>query len=160
LGVIASMQPLRGTPDPATTAVWLAAVGPERAARGWAYGSIVRAGGTIAFGSDWPRTALNPLLGLHVAVNRTTPEGEPDGGWEPAERLTLQDALDAYTRDAAWASFDEHRKGAILPDMLADLVILSKDVSTLPAARLAETSVEVTIFDGRVVFQRASDSDN
>ena len=160
LGVIASMQPQRGAPDPSLIGLWTDNVGTERAERAWAYGSIARAGGDIAFGSDWPVVAMNPLLGLHVAVNRTTPDGEPDGGWLPAERLTLRDALDAYTRNAAWASFDEHRKGTLARDMLADIVVLSKDLFTLPASRLAEATVEVTIFDGKVVYQRPSDSDD
>ena len=74
----------------------------------------------------------------------------------PAERLTLQQAIDAYTRNAAWASFDEHRKGSLERDMLADLVVLSKDIFALPPAGLAEAEVAVTIFDGKVVFQRSA----
>ena len=160
LGIIASMQPYRGVPTRSPNDVWSANIGPERASHGWAYGSIARAGGEVVFGSDWPVVAMNPLLGLHVAVNRTTLEGEPDGGWLPKERLTLQDAIDAYTRHGAWASFDEHRKGTLAEDMLADIVVLSKDLFTLPASRLAEATVEVTIFDGKVVFQRSAVSDN
>jgi predicted amidohydrolase YtcJ len=160
LGVTASMQPYRGSPEASQVAAWASAAGADRVAPAWPYGSIARAGGEIAFGSDWPVVAMNPLLGIHVAVTRTTPDGEPDGGWQPAERLTLQDAVDAYTRNAAWASFDEHRKGTLARDMLADLVVLSKDIFALPASRLAEAAVEVTIFDGRVVFQRSSATDD
>jgi predicted amidohydrolase YtcJ len=160
LGVMASMQPYHGSPDESVMARWSAGAANDPAPRAFGYGSITRAGGEVAFGSDWPAVALNPLLGLHVAVSRTTPEGEPAGGWQPGERLSLQDALDAYTRNAAWASFDEHRKGTIARDMLADLVVLSKDILTLPASRLAEATVEVTIFDGKVVFQRSSATDD
>jgi predicted amidohydrolase YtcJ len=97
---------------------------------------------------------MNPLLGIHTAVTRTTPDGLPAGGWYPAQRMTLRAAIDAYTADAAWASFDEQRKGTLQPGMLADLVILSQDVFSAPPDTLARTSVEVTIFDGKVVFQR------
>ena len=132
LGVIASMQPYHSLPDPALMRVWTASIGEERAARGWLYGSIARAGGLLAFGSDWPVATMDPLLGIHVAVNRTTPEGVPADGWLPAERLTLRQAIDAYTRNAAWASFDEHRKGSLQRDMLADIVVLTKDIFALP----------------------------
>jgi predicted amidohydrolase YtcJ len=154
LGVIASMQPFHGTPSPNQIDVWSRNIGPERAARGWAYGSISAGHGRLAFGSDWPVVGMNPLLGIHTAVTRTTPDGLPAGGWYPAQRMTLRAAIDAYTADAAWASFDEQRKGTLQPGMLADLVILSQDVFSAPPDTLARTSVEVTIFDGKVVFQR------
>jgi predicted amidohydrolase YtcJ len=160
LGVAASMQPYHGDPDPGQMSVWLANVGPERAARAWASASIARSGGRLAFGSDWPVASMDPLLGLHVAVNRTSLDGKPDGGWTPSERLSLFQAVNAYTRDAAWASFDEHRKGVIERDMLADLVVLSKDIFALPPARLTDAVVAVTIFDGRVVYQRSSPTDD
>jgi len=156
LGVIASMQPYHGLPDPSQMAVWSSNIGPERAARGWSYGSIAKGGGRLAFGSDWPVVTLDPLLGLHVAVNRTTPEGEPEGGWAPGERLSLGRAIEAYTRDAAWASFDEHRKGTLERDMLADLVILTEDIFANPTSRLAEAEVAFTIFDGKVVYTRST----
>ncbi len=160
LGVIASMQPSHGLLDAGQIALWNTNLGPERAARGPASGSIVRGGARIAFGSNWPFAPMNPLRGLHVAVNRTTPEGEPEGGWNAAERLTLTQAIDAYTRDAAWASFDEHRKGSLVRDMLADLVILSRDVFALPASRLTDADVQMTILDGKVVYRRAVETDN
>jgi predicted amidohydrolase YtcJ len=156
LGVIASMQPYHSVPD--LGGVWSVALGEERASRAWLYGSIAKAGGRLAFGSDWPVMTLDPLLGLHVAVNRTTLEGEPEGGWLPAERLSLRQAVDAYTRDAAWASFDEHRKGSLERDMLADLVILTKDIFGLPPARLTEAEVAITIFNGQVVYQRPTET--
>lgn len=160
LGVIASMQPYHGLPEPTQLDVWKANIGEARAGRAWLYGSIARRNGRLAFGSDWPVVAIDPLLGLHVATNRTTPEGEPDGGWLPSERLTLRQAIDAYTRGAAWASFDEHRKGSLGRDMLADIVILSKDVFALPVSRLTEAEVAVTIFDGKIVYQRSTETDN
>lgn len=160
LGVIASMQPYHGLPDPTQMSIWRTNIGEDRAARAWVYRSIARHNGVLAFGSDWPVVTMDPVLGLHVAVNRTTPEGEPEGGWPAAERLTLHEALDAYTRGAAWASFDEHRKGSLARDMLADIVILTKDIFSLPARRIAETDVAVTIFDGKIVYQRPIETDD
>jgi predicted amidohydrolase YtcJ len=159
LGVIASMQPYHSTPD--MGGVWSQNIGPDRESRAWVYGSLARTKARLAFGSDWPVMTMDPLLGLHVAVNRTRPEdGEPQGGWIPGERLSLRQAIQAYTRDAAWASFDEHRKGSLEPDMLADIVVLSRDIFSLPSDRLIEADVAVTIFDGRVVYQRSVSTDN
>lgn len=154
LGVIASMQPFHANPSPNQISVWTANIGDERASRGWVYRSIHQAGGRLAFGSDWPVVTLDPRCGLNMAVNRTTPEGTPSGGWYPAERLPLGVALEAYTSAAAWASFDEQRKGRLAPGQLADIVILSKDLFSLPASRLLEAEVTTTIFDGKVVYSR------
>jgi predicted amidohydrolase YtcJ len=154
LGVIASMEPVHATPSPTPGDVWSTNIGEERASHGWLWASIAKAGGHLAFGSDWPVMTLDPLTGLHVAANRTTVDGLPDGGWLPAERLPLRQAIDAYTKDAAWASFDEQRKGVLERDMLADLVILSDDIFEGPPTRLTEAHVMVTIFDGKVVYRR------
>ena len=102
----------------------------------------------------------DPVLGVHAGVNRTLPDGIDAGGWLPADRMTLREAIDAYTREPAWASYDEHRKGTIAPDMLADLVILTQDIFAIPPARLAETDVAVTIFDGKVVYSRSTESND
>jgi len=154
LGVIASMEPVHATPSPTPGDVWSTNIGADRAARGWLWASIARAGGRLAFGSDWPVMSFDPLAGLHVAVNRTTVDGLPKGGWLPAERLPIRDAVDAYTSDAAWASFDEQRKGLLERDMLADLVVLSDDIFADRAAPLTEVQVMVTIADGKVVYRR------
>ena len=154
LGVIASMQPFHANPDPSMGTVWSANIGPERAARGWLWRAITKAGGRVAFGSDWPVVTLDPRAGLQVAVNRLSPAGEPAGGWIPSERLPLTAAIDGYTRDAAWASFDDQRKGTLAKGMLADIVILSADIFEAPPERLLDARVEVTIFDGKVVYDR------
>lgn len=154
LGVIASMEPVHATPSPTPGDVWSTNIGAERAARGWLWASIAKAGGRLAFGSDWPVMTLDPLAGLHVAVNRTTAEGLPKGGWLPAERLPIRKAVDAYTSDAAWASYDEQRKGVLERDMLADLVVLSDDIFEDDAPQLTEVQVMVTIVDGKVVYRR------
>ena len=154
LGVIASLQPVHATPSPTPGDVWSTAIGAERAARGWMWASIAKNGGRLAFGSDWPVMTLNPLRGLHVAVTRTTQDGLPEGGWIPSERLALRQAIDAYTRDGAWASFDEQRKGLLARDMLADIVVLSDDIFAGKTANLTRTEVVVTIADGKVVYRR------
>jgi predicted amidohydrolase YtcJ len=155
LGVIASMQPVHATPTPVPGGdVWTANIGEERADRGWLWHSIAKARGPLAFGSDWPVMTLDPLPGLHVAVTRTTASGLPAGGWIPSERLALRKAIDAYTRDGAWASFDEQRKGTLTRDMLADLVVLTDDIFSGPASPLTATEVAVTIADGKVVYRR------
>ncbi len=154
LGVVASMQPYLGSPSPSQIDVWFKNVGPERASKGWPYNSISSGAGRLAFGSDWPGVPLNPLLGLHTAVTRTTPDGLPEGGWYPGEQLPLKTAIDAYTSGPAWASFDEQRKGTLAAGMLADLVVLSEDIFDAPTSRLASTRVAVTIFDGRIVYRR------
>ena len=160
LGVTASYQPYHGVPSPEGGDVWSANIGPERASRGWIFASIERAGGRLVFGSDWPVVSMDPRLGLHVAVNRTTLDGEPEGGAPPEERLDLPAAIQAYTREGAWASFDEQRKGMIAPDMLADMVILSRSLFDEPSTSLLDTQVDVTIFDGKVVYRRAADATN
>jgi hypothetical protein len=154
LGVLASMQPFLGSPSPSHTDVWLRNVGPERASRGWPYASLSSKAARLAFGSDWPGVPLNPMLVLHVAVTRTTPENLPEGGWYRDERMTLEAAIDAYTSGAAWASFDEQRKGTLATGMLADVVVLSDDIFDAPASRLGSTRVAVTVFDGKIVFRR------
>jgi predicted amidohydrolase YtcJ len=154
LGVIAGMQPFHANPDPSMTTVWSGNIGLERASHGWLWHSIAKHGGRLAFGSDWPVVSLDPRLGLHVAVNRLSPAGEPTGGWLPDEKLPLTVAIDGYTSGAAYASFDEHRKGTLAKGMLADIVILSTDIFEAPTERLLDAAVDVTIFDGKVVYSR------
>jgi predicted amidohydrolase YtcJ len=144
LGVIASMQPLHAMGGLMT---WSRSVGPDRAPFGWATRSLSAAGAHLAFGSDWPKLPLDPLAGVRAAVAR--PE------LHAPEQLTLKSAINAWTSGSAWASFDEHRKGTIKPDMLADIVILSTDIFAGPA-KLQAAEVVMTIFDGKIVYRRPS----
>ena len=153
LGAIAVQQPFHGNPSPAQLDVWKANIGPIRASRGWAQRSIFDAKGRLAMGSDWPVVSLDPRLQINMAVNRTTPQGDPEGGWLPEQRLPLTAALDAYTSGAAYASFDEKRKGTLAAGMLADIVVLSADVFSQPPARVLDAKVALTIFDGQVVYE-------
>jgi hypothetical protein len=145
LGVIASMQPLHATVDELLT--WSRNLGPERATLGWPARSLSAAGAHLAFGTDWPRLPLEPLAGLRAAVQR------PD--LHAPEQLTLKSAINGWTSGAAWASFDEHRKGSLKAEMLADLVILTSDIFDDPA-NLASVEIAMTIFDGKIVYRRPS----
>ena len=143
LGIIASFEPLRTT----TLATFSANVGPDRAAFGWPMRSLSAAGTHLALGSGWPALPLDPLDSIRAAVSR--PE------IQAPEQLTLKSAINGWTSGAAWASFDEHRKGTIKPDMLADLVILSTDIFAGPE-KLEAAEVVMTIFDGKIVYRRSS----
>lgn len=154
LGVLASLQPSLAVPTASRIDEWSRALGPERTSHAWPLRSLHASRARLALGSGWPAAPLNPMLGIHAAVTRTTVAGEPAGGWTPTERLALSAAIDASTSGAAYASFDEQRKGSLTAGMLADFVILSGDIFAAPAERLASTTVEVTVFDGRVVYKR------
>jgi predicted amidohydrolase YtcJ len=154
LGVIASFQPFHANPDPSMSTVWSENIGAQRAAHGWLWHSVARAGGRLAFGSDWPVVTMDPRVGLQVAVNRLSPKGEPAGGWLPEQKLSMKAAIDGYTSGAAYASFDEQRKGTLARGMLADVVVLSTDIFDSPPERVLDAKVDVTIFDGKVVYNR------
>jgi predicted amidohydrolase YtcJ len=154
LGVIASMQPMHANPQPNMTVVWAGAIGEERASRAWAWGALRRKGARLAFGSDWPVVGMSPFHGLHVAVNRQTAQGVPAGGWLPAERLSLEQALVAYTADAAYAAFMDAETGTLAAGKWADLVVLRDDLFTIPAARLHDNAAMLTMVGGRIVHRQ------
>jgi predicted amidohydrolase YtcJ len=160
LNVIASFEPLQAAPIQARIDALMRSVGSERSSRAWPYASIAAAAGPVAFGTGWPAAPMNPMAAIHIAVNRTTVEGLPEGGWNPAERLPLKRAIDAFTSGPAYASFDEQRKGSLKVGMLADLVVLSTDIFDGPPSRLASTTVAVTIFDGKIVYRHSAKSTN
>jgi hypothetical protein len=153
LGVIASMEPIHA--DPGTVEVWSKAVGPERVKLAFPWQAFVKTGAHLAFSSDWPACiALDPMRGLHNAVNRMTTDGKPPGGWLPEHRVTVETALRGYTSEAAYAGFDEKIKGKLTPGMLADVIVLSQNPFTIARERLHEIRVERTIFDGKVIWER------
>ena len=153
LGVVASMQPYHGDPSPNQISVWAGNIGPERASRAWAWRSIREAGGRLAFGSDWPVVPYDPFIALNNAVNRQTTDGRPAGGWLPAERLTLADALEAYTAGSAFAAFADHRRGRVTVGMDADVIILDRDLLAAGPSAIIGTSVRLTVLGGRVVHR-------
>ena len=153
LGVIASMEPIHA--DPATIDVWSRAIGPERTKRGFAWRSLERAGARLVFSSDWPSAiSVDPVRGLHNAVNRQTVDGQPPGGWMPEQRVSLETALAAYTRSGAYASFEENLKGTLAPGMLADLVVLSADPFRISPTDIHKIRVGMTVFDGRLIYEQ------
>jgi len=153
LGVLPSMEPIHA--DPGTVEVWSHAIGPARLPNSFAWQSLEKAGARLVFSSDWPASiSLDPIRGMHNAVNRQTTTGLPAGGWLPAQRVSVETALRAYTVHGAYASFEETRKGQIKPGMLADIVILSQDLFRIPPADIHKTRVDVTIFNGRVIYTR------
>jgi predicted amidohydrolase YtcJ len=153
LGVLASMEPIHA--DPGGGEVWSTAVGPARLRRAFAWRSLEKAGATLVFSSDWPAAiSINPMHGLHTAVNRRTTEGKPPGGWVPEQRVSVETALRAYTRTGAFSSFEENIKGTLAAGKLADLIVLSADPFRVPPADLHKCRVELTVFNGRVVFDR------
>jgi predicted amidohydrolase YtcJ len=141
-------------------------IGPERSRGAYAFRKLKDAGAVLVFGSDSPGTNaaryfLNPVYGLYAAVTRQTLAGEPKGGWFPDERLTIEEAIDAYTRAPAWASFEEDIKGTLAPGKLADLAVFDTDLvavgKSTPRA-LLEAKVLYTIVGGRIVFSSGSQS--
>jgi predicted amidohydrolase YtcJ len=154
LGVIASMQPFHANPIPNVLDVWAVNLGPERASRAWAWKSIFDSGGRLTFGTDWPVVDLDPRQGIHVALTRRTLKGNPEGGFRPEQRLPLRTVIDAWTAGPAYASFEDQRKGTLAPGMLADLVVLSKDIFKEPTDKVKDFEVVTTILDGKVVYTR------
>lgn len=152
LGVIASMQPLHAYPDE-DTGVWVRSVGPDRQKYAFAWNSLLQAGAHLAFGSDWEVVTLNPWPGVQCAVTRQTEEGTPPGGWNPAERITVAQAIHAYTLGAAYSSHREKTEGSIEPGKLADLIIISQNPFQVAPSKLGKTEVLTTIVGGRVIYQ-------
>jgi len=153
LGVIASMQPLHSYPNVDTLDVWARNAGPERASRAWVWKSIADAGGRYAFGSDWPVVTLNPWYGLQTAVTRQTREGMPEAGFVPSQRLTVAQAVQGYTLDAAFAGRREKTEGSLEKGKLADLIIVSNNIFEIDPHKISETKVRTTIVGGQVVYQ-------
>jgi predicted amidohydrolase YtcJ len=150
-GVIASMQPYHAIDD----GRWAEKrVGPERAKGAYAFRSLLDAGVTLAFGSDWPVAPMDPLMGIYAAMTRRTLDGKHPGGWIPGEKISVQEAIRAFTLGSAMASFDERRKGSLETGKLADMVLLSDDIVHLKPELLNGVKVDMTIFDGRVIYER------
>jgi predicted amidohydrolase YtcJ len=157
LGIVASMQPYHAIDD----GRWAGRrIGHERARSSYAWRSMLNAGARLAFGSDWPVAPLDPFSGIYAAVTRATLDGKNPGGWFPEQRLTVEEALRAYTSGAAYAAFQEKEKGTISPGKLADVVVLSDDLFRIPPERIKDVRVEVTIVGGRAVYSTAKPQPN
>jgi len=155
LGVIASTQALFASPDATVLENFAVLLGPERARRADSFKLYDDAGAIQVFGSDWAVFDFAPLAGIYAAVTRTTPEGTPAGGWYPEGRIGVEAALRHYTRDGAYASFDEDVRGTLAPGKLADFVVLSRDILTIPSSEIKETRVLLTVMGGRDTYRDA-----
>lgn len=152
LGVVASMQPFHVVDD----GRWAEGrIGAKRCSSSYAYRSLLDAGAVLAFGSDWPVAPLDPLTGIDAAVNRRPLDGKHPGGWFPEQKITVAEAVAAYTRGSAYAAGQEADRGVIAAGKLADLAVLGRDIFD-PAEkdRIGTTKVELTVVGGKVVFER------
>jgi len=154
LGVIASMQATHATSD----MPWVPTrIGPERTAEGaYVWQKLLKTGVVLANGSDFPVEEPNPMLGFYAAITRQDPQGQPAGGWMPDQRLTREEALASFTRNAAYAAHMEQDLGSIEEGKLADLVVLSRDIMTVPPRDILETRVLKTIIGGRIVYEQSA----
>jgi predicted amidohydrolase YtcJ len=130
-------------------------IGAKRCASSYAFRSLIDNGATLAFGSDWPVAPLNPLVGVDAAVNRRPLDGKHPNGWFPEQRITVAEAVEAYTRGSAFAGFQEADRGSIAAGKLADFVLLSRDIfNTAERDNIGATNVVLTIVGGKVVYER------
>ncbi|RZJ93653.1 MAG: amidohydrolase, partial [Brevundimonas sp.] len=148
--VIASVQPFHAIDD----GRWaVERIGPERLHGTYAFHSLMASGATVTFGSDWPVAPLDPLLGVYAAVTRETIDGANPQGWLPEEKVTVEQALIAYTAANAYAGFQEGRLGKLAPGFLADLVVLGADPFTADVETLKDIPVLATYVGGRARYQ-------
>ena len=151
LKVIASMQPYHAIDD----GRWAEKrIGPERIKTTYAFKTLLDKGVRLAFGTDWSVAPLNPLLGLYAATTRATLDGKNPNGWVPEQKISIEQALTAYTVGSAFAEFQERDKGTLARGKLADLVMLSADIFSIPAVQLKDVQVLTTIVGGTVIHQR------
>lgn len=144
LGVIASVQPIHATQDMfMVDRYW-----GRRGRYAYAFRDLMRAGARLALGSDSPVETFDPLVGIHAAVTRQRRDGTPEGGWYPDQRLTVEEAIYGYTMGAAYAGYSEHELGSIEPGKLADLTVLSHDLTAIPPDDILHVKVERVMVDG------------
>jgi predicted amidohydrolase YtcJ len=148
LGLVASVQPIHAADD---MAMIDKACG-ERARWAYAFRDLLDAGTVLALGSDCPVASPNPFWGIHAAVTRQRQDGSPAGGWYPAQRLTVVEAVRGYTLGPAYASGQVARQGSLTPGKLADLIVLDRDIFAIPPEDIPDTQVCLTVFDGRIVY--------
>jgi predicted amidohydrolase YtcJ len=115
---------------------------------------LLDSGATLAFGTDWSVAPLNPILSVYAAVTRRTLDGKNPKGWIPEQKITVEEAVRAYTMGSAYAEFQETVKGSITPGKLADVVILSRDIFKIDPKDIEGVRVDMTVVDGRVVYER------
>jgi len=149
--VVTSMQPYHAIDD----GRWAdRVIGPERSRTTYAFRSLLDAGARLAFGSDWFVAPATPLEGIYAAVTRRTLDGRHPGGWVPEQKITVEEALRAYTSGGAYASFEEREKGTLERGKLADFVLVDRDVTRIPPETIRDAKVVMTVVGGTVVFER------
>ena len=149
LDVIASVQPYQAIDDGRWAEV---RIGHDRASRTYPFRTFLSRGVHLAFGTDWPYAPLDPVLTVYAAVTRAPLDGKNPNGWFPEQKLTVEEAVEAYTMGSAYAEFQEKEKGSITPGKLADMVLLSDDIFTIDPAKIREVKVLKTIVGGRLVW--------
>ena len=151
LGVIASMQPYHAIDD----GRWAdKIIGSERSKTTYAFRSLLDTKANLAFGSDWFVAPPTPLEGIYAAVTRRTLDEKNPEGWVPEQKITVEEALQAYTINAAYASFEEKIKGSIEPGKLADVVVLDQDITSIASEKIREVKVIKTYVGGNPVYER------
>ena len=151
LKVIASMQPSHQTTDMR----WAESrIGPERVKGAYAWASLEKNGARLAFGTDYPVEVVSPFRGLYACVTRQLPDGTPAGGWQPQEKISLDDCIRAYTSGSAYAEFAEGKKGELKAGEYADFLILSNDLTKVPPSEYVKTEVLQTVVGGRTVYEK------
>jgi hypothetical protein len=151
-GVIPSMQPYHAVDDGRWADRLLG--GGERSLGTYAFRWLIDAKAQLAFGSDWDVAPLSPILGIAAAVTRATIDGKQPNGWVPEQKIRPEEALRAYTVTAAYAAFEEKKKGSLEVGKLGDFVVLSEDPLSVAPTSIDKIEVDATIVGGRVVFQR------
>ena len=131
-------------------------IGAERLKGTYAFKSLIDTGAHVCFGSDWPVAPFAPLTGIAAAVLRQTIDGKNPGGWMPEQRITVEQALVAYTAENAYAGFQENRLGRLVPGYLADMVVLDKDLLRIDPQQLGSAKVLRTVVDGKERFVAGS----
>jgi predicted amidohydrolase YtcJ len=149
LGVIASVQPYHAIDDGRFAE---RRIGPQRIRTTYAFRTFLERGVRLAFGTDWDVAPLDPMQTLYAAVTRATLDGRNPGGWVPEQKIGVGEAVEAYTLDSAYAEFQENEKGTIAAGKLADLVVLSDDLFSIPPERIRDVKVTTTIVGGKVVW--------
>jgi hypothetical protein len=119
----------------------------------YVFKSLIDAGAVVAFGSDWPVAPATPLEGIYAAVTRRTLDDKNPDGWVPEQKITVEQALTAYTKNAAYASFEEKIKGTLEPGKLADFVVLGDDITAIDPVKIRDTKVLQTWVGGKKVFE-------
>ncbi len=150
LKIIPSMQPYHAIDDGRYAEKYL---GYERCKTTYAFKSLFDAGATIAFGSDWFVAPPTPLDGIYAAVTRRTLDDKNPNGWFPAQKISVEQALKAYTINAAYASFQEKEKGSLEVGKLADFVILGEDIRKIAPEKIKDVKIKMTVIGGKVVFE-------